>query len=326
MAASPRPPVSRAQREPAALAGGVSSLPGSHQAFPSSIFYSRSPARLFSAEEAPSGSGNASPSHGGTFSRRFAHSVTRRVRARPRCHRQPPGTRRRPHGSLAGVGDAGTHPRGPLSGAGGVSAPRGPLCGAARWVRAGARLLWGLFCRGMERGVGSSIPPVLPAPGLARSPGRAGGRTHQRVPRRELSLCLKFVGSAWIPPRERQRGCNEFLCHCTRHGGEIRLEGSTLFRSREKKKDKPQTTKLGGHYVRLKIKRNYDGKKKKKLKRQSSRARRGPPFPASLSEHFRPDFCIATAAPAPRRAPGPPAKNKGMRKRGGEAKAERKKK
>lgn len=194
------PAVSRAQREPAALAGGVSSLPGSHQAFPSSIFYSRSPARLFSAEEAPSGSGNACPSHGGTFSRRFAHSVTRRVRARPRCHRQPPGTRRRPHGSLAGVGDAGTHPRGPLSRAGGVSAPRGPLCGAARWVRAGARLLWGLFCRGMERGVGSSIPPVLPAAELACSPGRAGGRTHHRVPRRELSLCLKFVGSAWIPP------------------------------------------------------------------------------------------------------------------------------
>lgn len=70
------------------------------------------------------------------------------------------------------------------------------------------------------------------------------------LPRRELSLCPKFVGSAWIPPRERQRGCNEFLCHCTRNGGRLDQKearyleaggGKKKKGNLKKKKNKPQT-------------------------------------------------------------------------------------
>lgn len=88
---------------------------------------------------------------------------------------------------------------------------------ASAVLHGGSRLVHGsrggFFWRGMERGVGSGIPPVLPAARLCCSPGRVrgSGQDHRRVPRRELSLCPKFVGSAWIPP-EKGKGAAMNSC------------------------------------------------------------------------------------------------------------------
>lgn len=80
---------------------------------------------------------------------------------------------------------------------------------ASAVLHGGSRLVHGsrggFFCRGMERGVGSGIPPVLPAPRLCCSPGRVrgSGQDHRRVAQAGVEPLPKVCGKCLdTPPRK----------------------------------------------------------------------------------------------------------------------------
>lgn len=153
--------------------------PSSHQAFPSSILYSGSPALC----------GRAAPAA-------LLHPTGQLLTAEQASASASPSapTRERPHGS------AGTHPRDPPSGAWGCSAPSGFRlvhgAGSGVPVRDGAR---------------HKLQHPAGAPALVLGAGGAHREDHRCVP----EVCGKCLGA----PQERQRGCSEFLCHCTGNGG-----------------------------------------------------------------------------------------------------------